>query len=373
MKNGDKKKAWIKLNMLQSRGVISCNRLLDIHKCPEKVLRLERRELKRIDGLSAEAIDRFISQRQIIDIDSEINKISKHDLSVVTRQDKGYPEILRHIYSPPLALYVRGHVDRLNTFAIAIVGTRKASIYGKENAAQLGYGLAISGVTVISGLARGIDTCAHQGVLRARGVTIAVLGCGLDIVYPPENYELMNEITSNGAVVSEFPMGTRPLKHNFPLRNRIISGLSRGVVVVEAAEKSGALITASFALDEGREVFSVPGRVGQAQSKGTLRLIKDGAKLVENADDILDEFNPDILPERGMPPGERKKNGALPINERQRSIINALKDDARHIDDIISDAEIGLAEASKLLLELQLRGIVKEIPGKRFILVGTYT
>ena len=226
-----------------------------------------------------------------IDIDKEIGLIKKYDVEVITIDEDQYPKNLKHIYNPPRVLYVKGKLIPEDYYSIGIVGSRKASFYGQQNAERLGSELAQKGFTVISGMARGIDTYAHKGALKAKGRTIAVLGSGINVVYPPENKTLMDEISRNGAVISEFPIDTRPNRQNFPMRNRIISGLSMGVLVIEAARKSGALITASFALEQGREVFSLPGRVDMSTSRGTLGLIKEGAKLVESVDDILEELH----------------------------------------------------------------------------------
>lgn len=205
-------------------------------------------------------------------------------------QDKDYPVNLRYIYQPPSTIYLRGELLLEDNIAIAIVGSRKATDYGLRNAERLGFELASRGVTVVSGLARGIDTAAHKGALRARGRTIAVLGSGLDVIYPPENKKLAEAITQYGAVISEFTPDAPPTRYNFPQRNRIISGLALGVVIVEAAKRSGSLITADFALEQGREVFALPGEIGSFTSEGTHNLIKQGAKLVQSIDDIIDEL-----------------------------------------------------------------------------------
>lgn len=206
--------------------------------------------------------------------------------------DKDYPANLKYIYDPPSILYIKGNILPEDTIAVAVVGSRRATYYGLKNAENLGFQLAAGGITIISGLARGVDSAAHRGALKARGRTIAVLGSGLNKIYPRENEELVEEIAQNGAVISEFALDTPPLRQNFPRRNRIISGLSLGVVVVEAAKRSGALITANFALEQGREVFALPGKIDSFTSKGTHDLIKQGAKLVESIEDIIEELEP---------------------------------------------------------------------------------
>jgi len=218
--------------------------------------------------------------------------LNNNKIKILHLQDKDYPENLKHIYQPPSTIYVRGELLPEDSIAVAIVGSRRATYYGLKNAQELGCKLASCGVTVVSGLARGIDTAAHKGALAAGGRTIAVLGSGLDVIYPPENKQLAEDITKSGAVISEFAPNTRPTRYNFPKRNRIISGLTLGVVIVEADKRSGSLITANFALGQGREVFALPGKIDSATSCGTHDLIKQGAKLVGSVEDIIEELEP---------------------------------------------------------------------------------
>lgn len=316
-----------------------------------------------------------------VTIDKEIALIEKDGVSIITIDDERYPDNLRHIYSPPSLLYVRGNFAPEDYYNIAIVGSRRASLYGRQNAEKIARQLAERGFTVTSGMARGIDTFAHRGALKACGRTIAVLGCGINIIYPPENKNLMEEISHNGAVVSEFPMNTPPHRQNFPIRNRIISGLSLGVVVVEAAEKSGALITASFALEQGREVFSVPGRIDMPTSKGTSSLIKDGAKLVEGVEDILEELRsmPNVqaagspstlLGASGQPSSAKASEGRQAavrpkLTEEEAEILNSLSDGPKHIDEISSN--INSSNVCNILLKLELKKLIRELPGKMFV------
>lgn len=303
-----------------------------------------------------------------ISLDKEIELIEKYNVDIVTIDEVRYPENLRHIYSPPRVLYVKGNLLPEDYYNIAIVGSRRASLYGRETAEKLARQLAERGFTVTSGMARGIDTSAHTGVLKAAGRTIAVLGCGINIAYPPENKNLMDKIADSGAVISEFPINTAPHRHNFPIRNRIISGLALGVVIVEAAQKSGALITASFALEQGREVFSVPGKIDVPTSRGTLGLIKDGAKLVEDVEDILEEIRskPDTQaatetiprPGRGMVAG---------LTEDEANVFNSLSEEPKHIDEIKDICDLDFSKLSGVLLRLELKKVVKELPGKKFV------
>jgi len=276
---------------------------------------------------------------------------------------------LKNIYDPPVALYVKGEILPEDDIAIAIVGSRKASFYGMQTAERLGYELASRGVTIVSGMARGIDSSAHRGALKANKRTIAVLGSGLANIYPEEHIILAEEISSKGAVISEFAMETIPDRGNFPKRNRIISGLSKGVVVVEAAQKSGALITADCALEQGKEVFAVPGKVDSLTSKGTNGLIKQGAKLAETVEDVLEELNLKNHPHPGS--GLRPDPGwgwyGTKLDKTESIVYNLLSSDPQHIDEVSDVTGLGISEISKTLLNLELRKLVKQLPGKNYV------
>jgi len=298
----------------------------------------------------------------------------------ITLDSAEYPKNLRNIYNPPKQLYVNGALLERDETAVAIVGSRRASQYGLETSERLAFELAARGVTVVSGLARGIDGAAHRGALKAKGRTIAVMGSGHNDIYPPEHKELYNDIVrSGGAVVTEFENDISPLPQNFPQRNRIISGLSLGVVVVEAARNSGALITADFAAEQGREVFAVPGKVSSSSSSGANALIKEGAKLVQSVNDILEELSiSEIKPltgeEREAKEGaiEKKRNAYIynSLTEDERKIYKVLSDEPIYIDDIFDRAGLDSRKASQVLLNLQLKKIIKEIPGKQFVRLG---
>lgn len=294
----------------------------------------------------------------------------------ITLQDREYPRLLRNIHRPPKELYINGTILDTDEVAIAIVGSRRASLYGLEMSEKFGYELAQRGITVVSGMARGIDTSAHRGALRAGGRTIAVMGSGHGHIYPKENKELYARIAMSGAVVTEYEDGVEPLTYNFPQRNRIISGLSLGVIVVEAAKDSGALITANLAADQGREVFALPGRISSSTSSGTNALIKDGAKLVQSVDDILEELsldNIEVLPGNGD--GKRsadikrmtKAYMAKTLTADERKIYGALSDEPSHIDDIVEASGLGMGEAMRALLSLQLKKMISEVPGKNYV------
>jgi DNA processing protein len=277
--------------------------------------------------------------------------------------DKEYPELLKKIYDPPKELYIKGAIASLSGKCLAIVGTRKATEYGKRIARELAKGLAQSGFTIVSGLAEGIDTEAHLGALEAGGKTIAVFGCGIDIVFPSKNTALADEIEKKGALVSEYGPGIQGAKWTFPRRNRIISGLSLGVVMVEGHWESGAMITAKLALDEGREVFAVPGNVELDQTKGPHWLIKQGAKLIENVDDILEEF--DMGRASG---GKANKPDHSQLSIDEMKIISFLTREPKHIDELSAQSGMSAHEALGILSMLEIKGQVEQLPGKYFIL-----
>ncbi|MFH0801359.1 MAG: DNA-processing protein DprA [bacterium] len=288
-----------------------------------------------------------------------MNAVSRvPDYEIVERQDPAYPALLKKIHYPPQRLYVRGRLIG-DEMCVAVVGARKASSYGKMVAEYLGEELAHRGIAVVSGMARGVDTAAHRGALRAGGRTIAVLGCGIDVVYPQENRGLMEEIAKSGAVITEFTPGEEPKPWHFPARNRIISGMALGTVVVEAGERSGSLITANFALEEGREVFAVPGQIKSPGSQGTHALIKQGAKLVEDIQDVLEELQLSIE-NRGKP------RRAVPTSEEQKLLVS-LGSEGRHTDEVIAESGMSAAQVTALLAVMELKGLVRRNPGNIFI------
>lgn len=294
----------------------------------------------------------------------------------ITLDDIDYPKNLRNIHRPPKQLYVNGEILERDEMAVAIVGSRRASLYGMQTSEQLGYELASRGVTVVSGMAIGIDTAAHRGALKAHGRTIAVMGSGHGYIYPPQNRELYDQIAKSGAVVTEFEEGVEPFSYNFPQRNRIISGLSLGIVVVEAAKDSGALITAELAAEQGREVFALPGKISSSTSSGTNALIKDGARLVSSVDDILEELHlHEIEPLEGADKEKRDNKVARmtkayiynSLTENERAIYKELSDEPVYIDDIVDRSGLEASVASRVLLNLQLKKLIQEVPGKQFV------
>ena len=279
-------------------------------------------------------------------------------------ESEEYPEALRNIYGPPRELFINGKILPQDRNAIAIVGTRWATHYGLEQCRKLAFDLAIRGVTIVSGMARGIDTAAHKGALKAGGRTIAVLGSGHNNIYPPENKKLYEEIANAGAVVSEFPPDTSPHRLNFPRRNRIISGLSRGVAVIEAAKRSGALITANFALEQGREVFAMPGNISSQKSSGTNALIKEGAKLVEDASDIIGELKY-VMPLIKETTEIAGRNAILSPGEK--TVFGILDETPKSMDEISNAINLPTEKASEILLKLELKRLIRALPGENFV------
>ena len=294
---------------------------------------------------------------------AETRRLAAAGATLVAWSDDAYPPALRHIAQPPLVLAVRGSLDGPDQPAIAIVGARRASDYGRRMAEELGRRFAEAGVTVVSGLAAGIDAGAHRGALSAGGRTVAVFGTGIDRVYPRWHRELAGGIAGQGALVSEFPCGTPPRQFHFPRRNRIISGLTRGTIVVEAAEDSGSLITAGCALEQNRDLFAVPGSAGVPAHRGSNRLIQQGARLVTRAEDVLEELWPELLPRLAA---RRTAAAEAALSAPERDILAALGPEERHVDDVIRRAAVAPGAALETLLALELRGLVCQLPGKRF-------
>lgn len=297
---------------------------------------------------------------------NEIKEIRDKGIKLVHIDHPDYPERLKNIDDPPRYFYMKGCISPQDFKAIAIVGTRRPTIYGKRVAEMLAAELSSAGFTIVSGLARGIDSFAHRAALRGGGRSIGVLGCGIDIVYPRENGTLMADIVESGAIISEFPLGTKPDKRNFPQRNRVISGISLGTVVVEAAGRSGSLITARFALEQGREVFAVPGNINSPVSIGTNNLIKEGAKLVASTGDILEEFEQLLTYELKNGINNNLKE-SLPITGEEESIYRILTLEPKHIDQIIKEGGVEPQRVMHLLLNLEIKGLVEQLPGNCYV------
>lgn len=339
------------------------SKVMDAFGSPKCAWDASGKEIMERLGISVDLAEKISVERSKIDLDLELEKISAFGAEILSISDSAYPRSLKEISSPPV-LFVKGDLLKTYSDAVAIVGSRKASAYGRAVAFELAKQLADLGVTVVSGVARGIDSAAHRGALSSSGSTIGVLGCGLDVVYPPENRNLYEEISERGSLVSELPLGIDPLPPNFPARNRIISGLTKGTVVVEASERSGALITADFALEQGREVMVVPGNVKSSVSKGCHKLIKEGAYLIDTIDDIVGILQLDLrLPKDAL--NDDKLKVELSIEEQ--SILNCLGWESRHIDEIMEAVDYDISKVSSLLTILELKGLVKQDFGHNYL------
>ncbi|MCC6804187.1 MAG: DNA-protecting protein DprA [Anaerolineae bacterium] len=313
----------------------------------------------RAAGLDAETTASLLRMQAQLDLDGEMSRIERASAHLLTPEDDAYPDLLRNLPDAPLTLYMRGTLVAQDELALAVVGTRKASGYGRDATAYFSRQLAAQGVTIVSGLAHGIDAVAHRNALEAGGRTIAVMGCGIDRIYPPDHAELARQIVQNGALVSEFPLGTKPEARNFPRRNRIISGVSLGVLIVEAPEQSGAMITATLAAEQGKEVFAVPGSVFNAASVGTNRLIQDGAKLVITVDDILDELN---IARRKVEARALTKQIAptgSSVGEQERAVLAFLNSDPLPVDELALRSSLPASELLGVLTLLELQGYVE--------------
>ena len=356
----DDKIYWHALNMVPGLGPQTYNRLLNHFETPKQVWNAAPADLYDFFKKKVCLVDQLIAWKKQFNLEESFKKLSKYNISIVTIQDKEYPDKLKNIYSCPPLLYYRGNIASLKSKSLAIVGSRKATIHGQQIAEKIAFDLAKAGFAIVSGMARGIDSWAHRGAIKAQGETIAVLGCGIDIVYPPENKKLYNKIRLSGVVVSEFPPEMPPEAKNFPRRNRIISGLSDGVIVVEAAQKSGSLITAELALQQGRDVFAVPGSILSPYSKGTNSLIQQGAKLVQNANDILEEYGLSITSK--VEPKEKME--LCPV---QRSIVQFFSTEPITLEEIIRKTGLKPELVISQLTVLEIKGIIKQLPGQKYI------
>lgn len=358
----DTKQYCILLSMVEGLGARWTCLLEKTFGGPDRVWHASENDLKSVPRLPRKIIQDLLAKRNRLDPEKEFYRLKEKGIQAVWINEPAYPSNLRHIYDPPRIIYVRGNVSVLNLPMFAVVGARRASHYGLSVARTVSRDLAKAGLCIVSGMARGIDTAAHRGALSADRPTVAVLGCGVDVVYPRENKKVMEEIIDKGAVISEFPPGTAPVASNFPVRNRIISGLSRGILVVEAAEKSGSLITADLALEQGRDVFAVPGQVTNGLNRGAHRLIKQGAKLVEEASDILEEPGyEDFLPVTGS----KAKDPDLTCNAKK--IYNMISDEPISSEMLIINSGLAPSEVLAALLEMEIRGLVCQLTGQRYV------
>jgi len=357
---------WLALYLVEGLGNVGAHCLLRAFGDPANIFNASGRELARVQGIGERTARNIVARRYALDPEKEMARIERLGARIIHFESSEYPEYLKQIHDPPIILYAKGSPIPKTTTFIAIVGSRNSTHYGTKVAAQLAKELGGVGIGVVSGMARGIDGAAQWGCLKAGGFTIGVVGNGLDIIYPTSNKRLFEAVWEHGAVVSEFPMRTPPEPRHFPIRNRIISGISKGVVVVEATRKSGSLITASQALEQGRDVFAVPGSIYSSRSEGTHFLIKQGAKLVHRVQDILEEIiQPELInPERqssdvqDIPPG---------LNEVEKRVYDFLGDYPKHIDEIARELDLDSGQISSVLLNMELNGFIKQLPGKVFV------
>lgn len=356
---------WLALKSVPGVGNLLFRRLVEHFGSPDAVFSADEPSLQAVQGITPRLAAAILGYRETEAVDREWDTVQQKGYRIITQADRHYPALLTQIPDPPPLLYIHGTLPA-DSLAIAVVGSRHATDYGISTTRRLCMDLVRQGVTVVSGMARGVDTAAHAGAIAAGGKTVAVLGSGMDCIYPRENERLYHQIAENGAVITEFALGTGPDAHHFPARNRIISGISHGTVVVEATARSGSLITARLAADQGREVFAVPGNIHSFKSVGTHTLIKEGAKLVAHAWDVLDEFASiqPRRPEDSTPPESPRPN----LTEAEAVVMDNLEADPVHIDDLARKLCLPSGRLSGILLQLELKGLATQSPGKRFAL-----
>ena len=382
--------ACLAINMIPKVGPVRLRRLLQVFDEPQAILRAPADRLAGVEGIGPEIARRIVGWESLVDLPAELTRMADAGIHVLTAQSDVYPPLLRSIHDPPIVLYVWGELTAADAQAVGVVGSRQSTVYGVEVARKFSYQLASAGYTIFSGLARGIDTAAHQGALAAQRRTVAVLGCGLSHIYPPENFALAERIADGfGAVISEFPMFVPPDRTTFPMRNRIISGCSQGVVVVEAGLQSGALISANQAAEQSRTVFAVPGPIDRPSSQGTNQLIQQGAKLVVSVEDIVEELT--MLPGIVAPPTRRRPQDApraessrpavtapselpvatpvvpLVLNPNEQAVYDAISPEETPVDLIIVKCGLPTPVVSSSLFTLELKKLIKQLPGKHYV------
>lgn len=369
---------WLKLIRANGIGPTTFIRLLERFSCPDRIMGASVSELAKTNGIGFKTAEQIAATRNKFDSSAELEKAHKLGVWIIHFQDNRYPPVLKRIYDPPPVLYIKGTLTKQDNLAISIVGSRQCSLYGQEQSSRFAHFLSSAGFTICSGMARGIDTAAHQGALSAGGRTIAVQGCGLGHIFPPENKRLFELITQSGACISELPLDFEPLPVNFPARNRIIAGLSLGTIVVEASLRSGALLTANAATDYNREVMAVPGKIDSPLSKGAHQLIKQGAKLIESVEDVME-----ALGYYGLQLNEHVSAAAqkakemidrplfdiddLNLSNNEKKIFNCLNKEPSHIEQIIVEADLTPGNVNAGLISLRLKGLIKQLPGSLFV------
>jgi len=358
----DQKRYLVGFNLVKGIGAVTLQKLLRFFGNAQSAWMASADALMQ-SGLSTTVIERLLETRSSGVLDRIWERIEKEHITLLTVEDDGYPKYLREIPKPPPVLYVKGTLKKEDDWAVAVVGTRRVTAYGKQVALQVSGTLAHSGITIVSGLARGVDAAAHSAALDAGGRTIAVLGCGVDLVYPPEHRILAERIQENGALISDYPPGTPPEAKNFPPRNRIISGIARAVLVIEAGRKSGALITARFAAEQGRDVFAVPGNIFAPQSRGTNALIQQGARPLLQPKDVLDVLDMTMIAEQQI------ACTVLPGNAAEAQLYDLLNHEPMHIDEIMVKTDLSIDEVSSALAMMELKGMVRQVGGMRYVVL----
>ena len=369
---------WLKLIRADSVGSTTFGRLLKYFGSVDRALGASVSELTKVDGIGFKSAEQIAATRDKFDAAREVERAEKLGVWIINLADERYPALLKRIYDPPPVLYIKGSLSSADNLSIAIVGSRRCSLYGQEQASRFAHLLSSAGFTICSGMARGIDTFAHQGALAGGGRTIAVQGCGLGNVFPPENKKLFELIAESGACISELPLGYEPLSENFPPRNRIIAGLSLGTIVIEAGLKSGALITAEAALENGRDVMAVPGKIDSPLSRGSNRLLKQGAKLVESVEDVAEALGyigrqlQKHISVAAKKTSERVEESLFDasqfnLNDSERTIYDYLNKEPLHLEQIIAGTDLLPGNTNAGLISLQLKGLIKQLPGSLFV------
>lgn len=369
---------WLKIKGADGVGPVTFRKLLEYFHSVDRVLGASVSELTRVEGIGPVTAERIAASRDKTNTQAEIDLAAKLGVWLVHLEDERYPALLKQIYDPPPVLYVKGTLAEADNLSLAIVGSRRCSLYGTEQSSRFAHILASAGLTICSGMARGIDTAAHQGAIAAGGRTIAVQGCGLANIFPPENKKLFETIPQSGACVSELPLNSEPLPENFPPRNRIIAGLSLGTIVIEAGANSGALITAKAALEHNREVMAVPGKIDSPLSRGSNRLIRDGAKLIDSVEDVME-----TLGHIGSRLNEHVKSAAkesqekvemplfdtaqLNLNPVEKSVYDYVNSEPIYAEQIVSESPHPAGGVNAAIVSLRLKGLIKQLPGNMFV------
>ena len=369
---------WLKLIRADNVGPTTFCKLIKHFGSADKALGASVSELAKINGIGFKTAEQIAATRDKFETDAELELAEKLGIWIINIEDKRYPPVLKQIYDPPPVLYIKGDLIRRDNLAISIVGTRRCSLYGQEQASRLAHLLSSAGITIVSGMARGIDTAAHHGALSANGRTVAVQGCGLSNIFPPENKKLFELIAESGACISELPLQFEPMSENFPPRNRIIAGLSLGTIVIEAGFRSGALITAKAALENNREVMAVPGKIDSPLSRGAHQLIKQGARLIESVEDVTEALGyigeqlHSHVSAAAQEASDRIETplfdaSQLNLREDEKTIYNHLDKEPMHIDHVIADTNLPAGSIRAGLISLRLKGLIKQLPGSLFL------